>query len=146
MKSFCYAIEQLSGTNVHSLSNNITIQSDVHEWFTRLEIWFEKTPTPPYPDRLVRTTRILQASHGAVTVRPSSVQMQRRHVGRSFLPLLLLLLVAAAVPQGARGARTGAKSVRWVGWGGVGKGRRAGTWPAKVSRLLPTIAAAMVAG
>ncbi len=49
MKSFCYAIEQLSGTNVHSLSNNITIQSDVHEWFTRLEIWFEKTSTPPYP-------------------------------------------------------------------------------------------------
>ncbi|KAK0435647.1 hypothetical protein EV421DRAFT_1716530, partial [Armillaria borealis] len=47
-------IEQLNGTNVHSLSNiiTLTIQSDVHEWFIRLEIWFEMTvhitPTPPY--------------------------------------------------------------------------------------------------
>ncbi|SJK98913.1 uncharacterized protein ARMOST_02189 [Armillaria ostoyae] len=53
LKSFGYTIEQLKGTNVHSLSNIITMQSDVHESFTRLEIWFEKTgcitPTPPYP-------------------------------------------------------------------------------------------------
>ncbi len=25
------------------------MQSDVHEWFTRLEIWFKKMSTPPYP-------------------------------------------------------------------------------------------------
>ncbi|KAK0237604.1 hypothetical protein EDD85DRAFT_951791 [Armillaria nabsnona] len=43
LKSFGYTIEQLNGTNLHSLPNIITVQSDVHEWFTRLEIWFEKT-------------------------------------------------------------------------------------------------------
>ncbi len=45
LKPFGYTIEQLSGTKDHSLSNIITIQSDVHEWPTRLEIWFEKMPT-----------------------------------------------------------------------------------------------------
>ncbi|PBK85174.1 hypothetical protein ARMGADRAFT_1129647, partial [Armillaria gallica] len=53
LKSFCYAIEQLSGN--HSLSNIITMQFDVHEWFTRLEIWFEKMPTPPYPSNLTNS-------------------------------------------------------------------------------------------
>ncbi|KAK0237566.1 hypothetical protein EDD85DRAFT_951747 [Armillaria nabsnona] len=43
LKSFCYVIEPLSGTKVHFLSNIITMQSNMHEWFTRLEIWFEKT-------------------------------------------------------------------------------------------------------
>ncbi|PBK90285.1 hypothetical protein ARMGADRAFT_934716, partial [Armillaria gallica] len=37
LKSFGDVIEQLNGTNLHSLSDIITMQSDVHEWFTRLE-------------------------------------------------------------------------------------------------------------
>ncbi|KAK0237565.1 hypothetical protein EDD85DRAFT_547989 [Armillaria nabsnona] len=53
LKSFGYAIEPLNGTNVYSLSNIITMQSDDREWFARLEIWFEKTVCitrkPPYP-------------------------------------------------------------------------------------------------
>ncbi|PBK91136.1 hypothetical protein ARMGADRAFT_287971 [Armillaria gallica] len=52
LKSFDYVIEQLNGINVHlidSLPSIITMQSDVHECFTRLKILFEKTPTPPYP-------------------------------------------------------------------------------------------------
>ncbi len=43
LKSFGDDIEQLNGTNVHSLPDIITMQSDVHEWLTRLEIRFEKT-------------------------------------------------------------------------------------------------------
>ncbi|KAK0435648.1 hypothetical protein EV421DRAFT_1908521 [Armillaria borealis] len=49
LKSFGYVIEQLNGTNIHSLSNIITMQSYVHEWFTRLEFRFTITLTPPYP-------------------------------------------------------------------------------------------------
>ncbi|KAK0435664.1 hypothetical protein EV421DRAFT_1222812 [Armillaria borealis] len=41
LKSFGYAIEQLDGT----LSNIMTMQPDVREWFARLEIWSEKNNT-----------------------------------------------------------------------------------------------------
>ncbi|SJK98957.1 uncharacterized protein ARMOST_02235 [Armillaria ostoyae] len=36
-------LEQLNGAKVHSLFNVMTMEHNVHEWFTRLEIWFEKT-------------------------------------------------------------------------------------------------------
>ncbi|KAK0442704.1 uncharacterized protein EV420DRAFT_1074311 [Desarmillaria tabescens] len=43
LKSFGYDVEQVNGTKVHSLYNIITMESNVHDWFNRLEIWFEKT-------------------------------------------------------------------------------------------------------
>ncbi|KAK0435631.1 hypothetical protein EV421DRAFT_1908507 [Armillaria borealis] len=39
-------LEQLNGAKVHSLFNVMTMEHNVCEWFTRLEIWFEKTDIP----------------------------------------------------------------------------------------------------
>ncbi|PBK68651.1 hypothetical protein ARMSODRAFT_1019269 [Armillaria solidipes] len=61
LKSFGYAIEQLDGT----LSNIMTMQSDVREWFARLEIWSEKiariTPTLPIPSNLTPSQTIMHS-------------------------------------------------------------------------------------
>ncbi|KAK0435688.1 uncharacterized protein EV420DRAFT_1592662 [Desarmillaria tabescens] len=46
LKRFGYDIEQTNGTKVHSLYNVMTMEGNVHDWFDRLEIWFEKTKTP----------------------------------------------------------------------------------------------------
>ncbi|KAK0442709.1 uncharacterized protein EV420DRAFT_1074455 [Desarmillaria tabescens] len=43
LKGFGYDVEQVNGTKVHSLYNVITMESNVHDWFSRLEIWFEQT-------------------------------------------------------------------------------------------------------
>lgn len=43
LKRLGYDVNQLNGAKVHSLYNVMTMQSDVHDWFDRLEIWFEKT-------------------------------------------------------------------------------------------------------
>ncbi|KAK0199582.1 hypothetical protein DFS33DRAFT_1397971, partial [Desarmillaria ectypa] len=43
LKGFGYDVEQLNSTKVHSLYNAMTMEANVHDWFHRLEIWFEKT-------------------------------------------------------------------------------------------------------
>ncbi|KAK0216735.1 hypothetical protein EDD85DRAFT_798168 [Armillaria nabsnona] len=43
LKHFGYDVNQLSGAKVHSLYNVMTMDSNVHDWFDRLGIWFEKT-------------------------------------------------------------------------------------------------------
>jgi len=43
LKRFGYDIENLNGPKVHSLCNVMTMQKDVHDWFDRLEMWFEAT-------------------------------------------------------------------------------------------------------
>jgi hypothetical protein len=43
LKRFGYAVDNLNGDKVHSLFNVMTMQKDVHDWFDRLEIWFEAT-------------------------------------------------------------------------------------------------------
>ncbi|KAK0216810.1 hypothetical protein IW262DRAFT_1276026 [Armillaria fumosa] len=43
LKAFGCDIEQFNGPKVHSLQNVMTMESDVHDWFNRSEIWFEKT-------------------------------------------------------------------------------------------------------
>ncbi|KAF8447183.1 hypothetical protein L210DRAFT_3641146 [Boletus edulis BED1] len=43
LKRFGYDIDSLNGKNVHSLTNVISMTSDVHEAFDRLELYFEAT-------------------------------------------------------------------------------------------------------
>ncbi|KAF8239177.1 hypothetical protein L208DRAFT_119564 [Tricholoma matsutake] len=43
LKRFGFDIENLNGPKVHSLYNVMTMQKDVHDWFDRLEMWFEAT-------------------------------------------------------------------------------------------------------
>ncbi|KDQ49769.1 hypothetical protein JAAARDRAFT_142978 [Jaapia argillacea MUCL 33604] len=46
LKSFGYDVDSLNGEKVHSLFNVMTLQWDVHDFFDRLGLWFEKTATP----------------------------------------------------------------------------------------------------
>ncbi|KAF5339670.1 hypothetical protein D9757_014857 [Collybiopsis confluens] len=39
-------IDKLSGSHIHSLYNVMTMEMNVLDWFYRLELWFEATPTP----------------------------------------------------------------------------------------------------
>jgi len=41
LKSFGYDAEALNGTKVHSLWNVMTMAADPHDFFDRLELWFE---------------------------------------------------------------------------------------------------------
>jgi hypothetical protein len=43
LKRFGYDVDNLNGSKVHSLFNVMTMQRDVHDWFDRLDIWFEET-------------------------------------------------------------------------------------------------------
>lgn len=43
LKRFGYDIENLNGPKVHSLYNVMTMEKNVHDYFDRLEIWFEAT-------------------------------------------------------------------------------------------------------
>ncbi|KAF8227805.1 hypothetical protein L208DRAFT_1365677 [Tricholoma matsutake] len=43
LKRFGYDVESLNGPKVHSLYNVMTMQHDVHDWFDRLDMWFEET-------------------------------------------------------------------------------------------------------
>ncbi|KAF9491642.1 hypothetical protein BDN71DRAFT_1397947 [Pleurotus eryngii] len=43
LKRFGYPVETLNGTGVHSLVNIMTLQSDVHDLFDRLQLWLEAT-------------------------------------------------------------------------------------------------------
>ena len=43
LKRFGYDIENLNGLKVHSLYNVMTMEKNVHDYFDRLEIWFEAT-------------------------------------------------------------------------------------------------------
>lgn len=43
LKRFGYDIENLNGPKVHSLYNVMTMEKNVHDWFDRLEMWFEAT-------------------------------------------------------------------------------------------------------
>jgi len=43
LKHFGYDVEILNGPKVHSLSNVMTMQKDVHDWFDRLHLWLEAT-------------------------------------------------------------------------------------------------------
>ncbi|KAG9309699.1 hypothetical protein JVU11DRAFT_10375 [Chiua virens] len=43
MQRFGYDVEKVNGAKVHSLYNVMTMQKDVHDWFDRLEMWFEST-------------------------------------------------------------------------------------------------------
>ncbi|KAI9510670.1 hypothetical protein F5148DRAFT_542180 [Russula earlei] len=40
-KRFGYGVENLNGFKVHSLFDVMTMRHDVHDWFDRLDIWFE---------------------------------------------------------------------------------------------------------
>lgn len=42
LKQFGYNFAQLNGANVHSLFNVMTMAPDIHDFFGRLELWFEK--------------------------------------------------------------------------------------------------------
>ncbi|KAH8801243.1 hypothetical protein DL96DRAFT_1635691 [Flagelloscypha sp. PMI_526] len=46
LKSFGYDIPGLHGPKIHSLCNVMTVSKDDHDFFERLELWFEKTETP----------------------------------------------------------------------------------------------------
>ena len=43
LKRFGYDIDNLNGPKVHSLYNVMTMEKNVHDWFDRLEMWFEAT-------------------------------------------------------------------------------------------------------
>ena len=43
LKRFGYDVKSLNGPKVHSLYNVMTMQHDVHDWFDRLDMWFEET-------------------------------------------------------------------------------------------------------
>jgi hypothetical protein len=43
LKRFGYDVEKLNGPKVHSLYNVMTLDKNIHDWFDRLEVWFEKT-------------------------------------------------------------------------------------------------------
>lgn len=43
LKRFGYDVERLNGQEVHSLPNVMTMQKDVHDYFDRLDMWFENT-------------------------------------------------------------------------------------------------------
>ncbi|KAG9309719.1 hypothetical protein JVU11DRAFT_10395 [Chiua virens] len=43
MQRFGYDVEKVNGTKVHSLYNVMTMEKNVHDWFDRLEMWFEST-------------------------------------------------------------------------------------------------------
>jgi hypothetical protein len=40
---FGYNFDNLNGPKVHSLFNVMTLDRNVHDWFDRLQVWFEKT-------------------------------------------------------------------------------------------------------
>jgi hypothetical protein len=40
---FGYDVDKLNGPKVHSLYNVMTMDKNVHDWFDRLLVWFEKT-------------------------------------------------------------------------------------------------------
>ncbi|KAF8266448.1 hypothetical protein EI94DRAFT_1830627 [Lactarius quietus] len=46
LKQFGYHSDNPNGEKVHSLFNVMTMQHDVHDFFDRLMLWFEKTDTP----------------------------------------------------------------------------------------------------
>lgn len=43
LKSFGYNADGLSGLKVHSLSNVMTMERNMHNRFDRLQLWFEPT-------------------------------------------------------------------------------------------------------
>lgn len=43
LQCFGYDAEKVNGPKVHSLYNVMTMGKDVHDWFDRLEMWFEST-------------------------------------------------------------------------------------------------------
>jgi hypothetical protein len=43
LKRFGYNVESLNGPKVHSLFNVMTMERNVHDWFDRLDVWFEET-------------------------------------------------------------------------------------------------------
>lgn len=43
LKRFGYDVESLNGPKVHSLYNVMTMERNVHDWFDRLDMWFEET-------------------------------------------------------------------------------------------------------
>jgi hypothetical protein len=43
LQRFGYDVENLNGPKVHSLFNVMTLEKRVHDWFDRLELWFEAT-------------------------------------------------------------------------------------------------------
>ncbi|TFK53832.1 hypothetical protein OE88DRAFT_1656202 [Heliocybe sulcata] len=46
LKRFGYNVDKLNGANVHSLSNVMTLQWDVHHFFDTLNLWLEATDAP----------------------------------------------------------------------------------------------------
>jgi hypothetical protein len=43
LKRFGYDVESLNGPKVHSLFNVVTMEQNAHDWFDRLQLWFEAT-------------------------------------------------------------------------------------------------------
>jgi len=43
LQRFGYDVEKVNGPKVHSLYNVMTMDKNVHDWFDRLELWFEST-------------------------------------------------------------------------------------------------------
>ena len=43
MQRFGYDVKKLNGPDVHSLFNVMTMEKNVHDWFDRLDMWFEST-------------------------------------------------------------------------------------------------------
>ncbi|KAI0312630.1 hypothetical protein OF83DRAFT_1145133, partial [Amylostereum chailletii] len=46
LSRFGYDVGRLKGDKIHLLYNVMTFQSDVHDCFNRLELWFERTDIP----------------------------------------------------------------------------------------------------
>jgi hypothetical protein len=43
LKRFRYDISTFNGEKVHYLTNVMTLQHDIHDWFDRLDLYFEAT-------------------------------------------------------------------------------------------------------
>ena len=43
LKRFCHDISTFNGQKVHSLTNVMTLEKDIHDWFDRLALYFEAT-------------------------------------------------------------------------------------------------------
>jgi hypothetical protein len=43
LERFGYNVQNLNGSKVHSLHNVMTMEKNAHDWFDRLEMWFERT-------------------------------------------------------------------------------------------------------
>ncbi|KIK64646.1 hypothetical protein GYMLUDRAFT_39659 [Collybiopsis luxurians FD-317 M1] len=67
-------IDKLSGPQIHSLYNVMTMEPNILEWFYRLEMWFETTPTP-HRYKIQTKNSFMRVPKEIITLKPSQANL-----------------------------------------------------------------------